>query len=32
LIYGVILGGYPAHLPKAEGVTTAPPANTPGEN
>lgn len=29
LIYGVILGGYPAHLPKAE-VATEPPADAPG--
>jgi hypothetical protein len=31
LIYGVILGGYPAHLPKAELVAAEPPATTPGE-
>jgi hypothetical protein len=31
VIYGAVLGGYPAHLPKAEVRTMEPPADTPGE-
>jgi hypothetical protein len=30
LIYGMVLGGYPAHLPKAE-AAAEPPADAPGE-
>jgi hypothetical protein len=31
LIYGMVLGGYPAHLPKAEAPAGEPPADATGE-